>query len=111
MVSDNYLDNAYHVPYAHKALGANLDLASYSATIHEGFSIQVPIHNTPIIHSGLCVLLWPVHPTHTNSSPIQSIPMHTVLHRRPRQRRARGEGRPLCLRLAEPHDQPLRALV
>lgn len=40
MVSDNYLDNAYHVPYAHKALGSNLALDSYSATIHDGFSIQ-----------------------------------------------------------------------
>lgn len=40
MVNDNYLDNAYHVPYAHKALGANLDLESYSATIHDSFSIQ-----------------------------------------------------------------------
>ena len=37
---DNYLDAAYHVPYAHKALSGNLDLASYTATDHEGYSIQ-----------------------------------------------------------------------
>lgn len=44
MVVDNYADNAYHVPYAHKALGSNLDLGSYQATLHDGFSIQVFIY-------------------------------------------------------------------
>lgn len=41
VVIDNYTDNAMHVPYAHKALGSNLDLDSYTATLHDGFSIQV----------------------------------------------------------------------
>ena len=44
VVVDNYADNAYHVPYAHKALGSNLDLGSYQATLHDGFSIQVFIY-------------------------------------------------------------------
>jgi len=40
VVSDNYLDNGYHVPYAHKALGNALDLSSYGASVHDRYSVQ-----------------------------------------------------------------------
>ncbi|TFJ81314.1 hypothetical protein NSK_007275 [Nannochloropsis salina CCMP1776] len=40
VVSDNYLDNGYHVPYAHKALGNALDLSSYRASVHDRYSVQ-----------------------------------------------------------------------
>ena len=53
------MDNAYHVPYAHKALGSNLDLGSYKATIHDGFSIQV---NTNFVCQ--CHVRTPPQPIH-----------------------------------------------
>ncbi|XP_031480265.1 choline monooxygenase, chloroplastic isoform X2 [Nymphaea colorata] len=37
---DNYLDGGYHVPYAHGALAAGLELETYSTMVYERVSIQ-----------------------------------------------------------------------
>lgn len=40
VVCDNYLDGGYHVPFAHKDLASNLDIAGYESEVHEKLSIQ-----------------------------------------------------------------------
>lgn len=40
---DNYLDGGYHVPYAHGALAAGIDMSSYSNKIYDTFSMQTVV--------------------------------------------------------------------
>jgi len=38
---DNYCDGGYHIPFAHKDLGSNLDLSTYKMEIYEKCSLQI----------------------------------------------------------------------
>lgn len=37
---DNYLDGGYHIPHLHLGLDAELDMASYTTTLHSTISVQ-----------------------------------------------------------------------